>query len=94
MTTTVLLILSTSLYADKENGKVLFDNSKCLECHNIEDFKDKDLNKVKTFKEMKDQVFACSIANDAMWFDDEVYDVSTYLNHEYYHFKQKEQASE
>lgn len=87
----IALLLATSAYAQKEDGKELFDEASCLQCHNTEDFKDKDTRKAKTFMQMKDKVFACQIANDAHWFDDDVHDVSLYLNHEYYHFKKKEE---
>ena len=86
----ITLFLVTSAYAQKEDGQELFKDSKCLECYNIEDFKDKNMQKAKSFKQMKDKVSACQIENDAQWFDDEVHDVASYLNHEYYHFKQKE----
>ncbi len=85
------LLFATSVYAQKEDGKELFDEATCLQCHNIEDFKDKDMHKAKSFTQMKDKVFACQLANNTHWFDDEVHDVSLYLNHEYYHFKVKEE---
>ena len=81
------LLVAVCAYAQIEDGQQLFNDSKCLECHNIEDFKDKKTHKVKSFKSMKDKVLACQIENDAMWFDEDVHDVATYLNHEYYHFK-------
>ena len=86
ITILITLLITSSAYAEMENGKELFNDSKCLECHNL---KDKNLHKVKSFSEMKGKVSACQIANDAHWFDDEVHDVATYLNHEYYHFKKK-----
>lgn len=87
----IALLITSSAYAQKEDGKELFNDSKCLECHNITNFKNKNMHKVKSFKEMKGKVSACQIANDAHWFDDEVHDVATYLNHEYYHFKKKKE---
>lgn len=75
-------------YAQMMKGKTLFDNAKCIECHNTEDFKDKKISKSKTFAQMKDKVSACQIQNDAQWFDDEEHDVAKYLNEEYYHFKE------
>jgi hypothetical protein len=91
MTKTIIisgcLLASVCAFAQIEDGKQLFKDSTCLECHNVEDFKDKKLSKVKSFKSMKDKVLACQIENNAMWFDEDVHDVATYLNHEYYHFK-------
>lgn len=89
-TVTISLLFAICAYAQIEDGHKLFNDSKCLECHNIEDFKDKKLSKVNSFKAMKGKVSACQIQNDAMWFDTDVHDVATYLNHEYYHFKQKD----
>ncbi len=91
VTISIALLLAASAYAQKEDGKELFDEESCLECHNVQDFKDKDLRKAKSFKQMEGKVFACQIANDVHWFDDEVHDVADYLNHEYYHFKKKEE---
>jgi len=91
VTISIALLLAISAYAQKEDGKELFNEATCLQCHNVEDFKDKDMHKAKSFKQMKDKVFACQIASDAHWFDDEVHDVSLYLNHEYYHFKKIEE---
>lgn len=87
VTISISLLFAICAYAQKEDGQKLFNDAKCLACHNIEDFKDKKLHKVKSFKEMKGKVSACQIQNDVLWFDDEVHDVATYLNHEYYHFK-------
>lgn len=89
ITIAITLLVISSAYAQIEDGKELFNDSKCLECHNIEDFKDKNLHKAKSFKGMKDKVFACQFENGEQWFDDEVHDVATYLDHEYYHFKKK-----
>lgn len=91
VTISIALLLATSVCAQKEDGQELFDEATCLQCHNIEDFKDKNRHKAKSFKQMKDKVFACQLANDTHWFDDEVHDVSLYLNHEYYHFKKTEE---
>lgn len=77
-------------YADMIKGKQLFDKAKCMECHTVEDFKDKTIRKSKTFAQMKGKVSACQIQHDAQWFDDEEHDVARYLNQEYYHFIEKE----
>lgn len=77
-------------YAEMMKGKQLFDKAQCMACHNVEDFKDKTIRKSKTFEQMKEKVSACQINNDAQWFDDDEHDVATYLNQEYYHFKQSE----
>lgn len=90
-TVIISLLFSICAYAQKEDGQKLFYDAKCLACHNTSAFKDKKLSKVKSFKEMKAKVTACQIQNNVPWFDDEVHDVATYLNHEYYHFKISEE---
>ena len=77
-------------YAEPIKAKQLFDKAKCMECHNVEDFKNKMIRKSKTFEQMKGMVSACQIQHDAQWFDDEEHEVAKYLNKEYYHFILKE----
>lgn len=85
----ITVFFCASGYAEMMNGKNLFKNAKCSECHNAEDFKDKTISKAKTFTHMKGKVSACQIQNDAMWSDDEEEVVAEYLNQKYYHFKEK-----
>ncbi|HQS67208.1 MAG TPA: c-type cytochrome [Sulfuricurvum sp.] len=84
------VLFCTCGYADMTKGKKLFDNAKCMECHNVEDFKDKKIRKSKTFLQIQGRVSACQIENDAQWFDEDEHDVAVYLNKKYYHFKEKE----
>lgn len=82
---TLGIFLSTSLFAiDTANGKELFNEAKCMDCHNREDFVP---NKVKNISEIHKKVEACAVAHDAGWFDDEMMDVVHYLNKEHYKFK-------
>ena len=90
-TIALTVFLCASGYADIMKGKKLFDNAKCMECHNVADFKDKTIRKAKTFAQIKGKVSACQIQHDAQWFDEDEDDVVKYLNHEYYHFVEKEQ---
>jgi hypothetical protein len=90
ITITLLVFFCTYGYADMISGKKLFDNAKCIECHNVEEFKDKTIRKAKTFTQMKGKVSACQIQNNAYWFDDDEHDVAKYLNQEYFHFIEKE----
>ena len=57
-----------------------------MECHNIEDFTDKNA-KADSAVRIEDFVSACQISNSDEWFDDEVHDVASYLNKEYYKHK-------
>jgi len=85
----ISLLFAICAYAQEEDGKKLFYDAKCLECHNVADFKDKKLRKSKSFQAMEGMVSACQIQNNVMWFDEEVHGVARYLNREYYKFKEK-----
>jgi len=87
LTYATTLLLCTSLYGiDIPNGKELFIEAKCMECHNKEDFAVNE-KKVKNMKVLHQRVEACAINSDAGWFDDETLDVVHYLNKEHYEFK-------
>ncbi len=92
MTTTVKtaiitagLLLATNAFAGAPEGHEMFDEAKCMECHNSEDFSNS--KKVKNFKTLEARVDACQRNTDAGWFDEDTNDVATYLNKEYYHLK-------
>jgi len=74
------------LLAEHEEAKELFEDAACMECHNNEDFTPKK-TKVSNFKKLSKAVDACRYSNEVEWFDDESHEVSKYLNHMYYHFK-------
>lgn len=86
---TSLLIFSSALYANIDQGKELFDENNCINCHDLKQFKYRK-NKVHNFNKLHKVVNACAINSGIGLFDDEVKDVSLYLNHNYYHFKIKE----
>ncbi len=80
------VLLASFGYADVENGKVLFNEASCLECHNKNDFSN-EKKKIKMFKDIENRVQACQLANNDGMFDDEVHDVAKYLNKEHYKLK-------
>ena len=82
-----LLLLSSHLYSDTHNGKVLFNQQDCLKCHGLSQFSPKE-NKITNFEKLYNRVESCSFGNKTGWFDDEVMDVSSYLNADFYHFKE------
>lgn len=82
-TLTIGLLFFSSINADVIQGKKLFTEASCLECHNLEDFSNKK-TKVKTFKSLHQRVEACTIVAEEEWFDDEVLDVAKYLNKDFY----------
>lgn len=86
---TFFILLSNNLYADIDEGKELFKGSNCLDCHSVEKFKYRK-DKVNNFDKLHSTVNACSFNTDTGWFDEEIMNVSTYLNHHYYKFKIQE----
>ncbi len=83
---TTSLLFTSSLSADAQEAKSLIAQAKCMECHNKEDFKHRP-KKVNNFKKLHSSVKACVYNTKTGWFDDEVMDVTRYLNREHYHYK-------
>jgi len=79
------LLFSTAAFAGAEEGQELFDEAKCMECHNAEDFDNS--KKVKNFHQLEGRVQGCQLNTDAGWFDEDTHDVATYLNEKHYHLK-------
>ena len=82
---TGLLFSTASFAADIENGKELFNEAKCMECHNSDDFDHS--KKVKDFHTLEGRVDACQRNTDAGWFDEDTHDVASYLNETHYKLK-------
>ena len=82
----ITLITSTLFCSDIENGKELFNEAKCMDCHNVVDFKVKK-NKITSIKKLHDIVTQCAFRDDIEWFDDDTEDVVNYLNNKYYKLK-------
>lgn len=68
------------------NGKKLYTQSKCNQCHGTEVFTRKD-RKVTSLKALEAQVRRCDSNLNTNWFDDEIIDVTAHLNKQYYKFK-------
>ena len=88
--TAISILLSANiLYANEyiENGQELFTGNDCLKCHSTDKFKARK-EKVHNFEKLHKIVNACTIASGTPWFDDEIRDVSSYLNANYYNFKE------
>jgi len=79
------LLFSTAAFAGAEEGKELFEEAKCMECHNNEDFDNS--KKVKNFHQLEGRVQGCQLNTDAGWFDEDTHDVATYLNETHYKLK-------
>lgn len=79
------LMVTTSAFAGAEEGKEMFDEAKCMECHNTVDFSES--KKVHNFKQLEKRVRACQLNTGIGWFDEDVTDVADYLNKDFYKFK-------
>jgi len=67
------------------NGKTLFTASNCNRCHGTEVFTRPD-RKVTSLSGLEAQVRRCDSNLNTNWFDDEIIDVTAYLNQQYYNF--------
>jgi cytochrome c peroxidase len=79
--------------ADANAGKKIFDHHKCNSCHasllggDGSTMFTKANHKIKTPDSLKTQVQSCSTNLGLMMFEDDVENVSAYLNKNYYKFK-------
>jgi len=84
--TIALLFLFTqpSLQADNSDGKAFHDAS-CVRCHSSDAYT-RDDAKIKTLPALGTQVRFCKDNLGLSWFDEDVSNVVTYLNKQYYKF--------
>ena len=75
------------------NGNVLYREN-CRSCHDSmfpngkgDDIYDEDLRKIKSSKALHSMVEFCSTNNGLAWFEEEIIDVSKYLNQKFYKFE-------
>lgn len=91
-----LLLLASTAHANEQpdplNGKKLFEQSSCLECHGSEVFT-RDERKVTDYVALEAQVRRCDANLSTNWFDDQILDVVEYLNTTYYQFEKAEPVS-
>jgi len=73
------------LAIDLENGKLLHDEN-CMRCHNESKYTRKD-RMIKNFQQLHERVKNCELMAELTWFDEEIDDVTSYLNNQFYHFK-------
>lgn len=81
----ILLVTSNLLSYDAENGKKLYYEAKCNECHIDSDYTS-DERKVHDYARLQWRVQRCDFTMDAGWFDEDIEDVATYLNESFYKF--------
>ena len=87
------LVMSSSVFAvDIENGEMLHGEN-CDNCHATQFNGDgsaiytRTNRKVTNLNKLKSQIGFCAQMTGAQWFEDEIADVTEYLNKNYYHFK-------
>ncbi len=80
-----LVLLSAPTYAfDSDNGKALH-NENCVRCHDDSMYTRED-RKTKSYSLLRERVAQCEIMTELIWFEEEVDDVTAYLNESFYHF--------
>jgi len=90
----VSLLISTTLFSSEhKEARELFTEAKCMHCHHTNDFQARE-NGVSSFAKLHKSVQACAINNNAGWFEEDNHNVSRYLNHKYYGFKQPPKLEE
>ncbi|MBM2830435.1 MAG: hypothetical protein HW411_1225 [Gammaproteobacteria bacterium] len=72
---------------DLNNGKRLHEEN-CMRCH-TPDIYIRDNRKIKSFAQLEKQIRQCELANDLTWLDEDISDVTAYLNATYYLFEIK-----
>lgn len=73
---------------DTQNGKDMYNVSKCYECHESSHFTS-EYRKAKNFNQLFNRVEDCRYRTNADWFDEDRDDVVHYLNNEYYKYDTK-----
>lgn len=81
---TLLLASNGLLAADFANGKLLH-NENCVRCHQSEVYT-REKRMVNSYDQLVERIRQCELMAEMTWFDEEIQDVSTYLDQSYYHF--------
>ena len=81
---TLTLFNLPALAFDIENGKALH-NENCVRCHNESKYMGED-RKIKDYQQLRERVSQCELMAELAWFDEEIDDVTAYLNHAFYQF--------
>lgn len=81
---TLMITSNPSFAGDPSAGKALHDEANCLRCHTAQPYNPA---KTNTYEKLVSAVSFCNNNLNTGWFDDEVEDVASYLNQEYYKLK-------
>ena len=82
--TTIHFLVTPVLAIDLENGKSLHDEN-CLRCHDESKYTRKK-RMVKNFQQLHERIKNCELMAELTWFDEEIDNVTSYLNNQFYHF--------
>jgi len=80
-----LALLAGQTFADTEHGQQLHNKS-CVKCHNSGVYTRED-RFIANKDALKTQVQRCNVNVGAQWFDEDVDDVTDFLNTTYYKFQ-------
>lgn len=69
---------------DIDNGMALH-NKNCVRCHDSSMYTRED-RKTEDYAALRERVVQCEIMTELIWFDEEIDDVTAYLNKAFYHF--------
>lgn len=84
-------VFSVSVYADVESGKAIHDEN-CLNCHKVkhdEKFYTRENHRVKDLKGLGTMVRMCDANLGTSLFDEDMEEITDYLNTSYYKFPKK-----
>jgi hypothetical protein len=81
---TLLLFNLPVLAVDIENGKTLH-NENCVRCHQVSQYT-RENRIVNSFDELRTRISDCELSAELTWFDEEIDDVTAYLNEAFYRF--------
>ncbi len=77
-------LCSTVQAVDTQRGKKLHQQH-CQRCHQDEVYTRAE-RIVENFPALRERVSQCELSNNLLWFDEEIDDVTGFLNREYYEF--------
>jgi len=79
-------VAADDVVGDPAKGKKTFEASQCMQCHQTDEMFTRKDRKVTTLVELDAQVRRCDAQLSTNLFDDEIKDVTAYLNQAYYKF--------
>ena len=82
--TIIPFLVTPVLAVDLENGKSIHDDN-CLRCHDESKYTRKN-RIVKNFQQLYERIKQCELMAELTWFDEEIADVTAYLNNQFYYF--------